>query len=111
VATDGAHFDSLSYPFFARSPSRPFGPGSTRAAAIIAASKYIRLAEDGSDEEGAVRRLVGRVNPRNPKGVRLGLSMSVQCVLPGEHAYTHRHSAAATDDSSELPSCGVKQKP
>jgi gentisate 1,2-dioxygenase len=64
--------------------------------AVVAASKFVRLAEDANDTEGVVRRLVGRVNPRNPKGARTALSLSVQCVLPGEQAFTHRHSPAAT---------------
>jgi gentisate 1,2-dioxygenase len=64
--------------------------------AVIAASKHVRLATDAADEGGVVRRLVGRVNPRNPKGAHVALNLSVQCVLPGEQAYTHRHSPAAT---------------
>jgi gentisate 1,2-dioxygenase len=64
--------------------------------AVIAASQFVRLATDASDSEGVVRRLVGRVNPRNAKGARIGLGLSIQCVLPGEQAYTHRHSPAAT---------------
>ena len=64
--------------------------------AVIAASKFVRLATDAADTDGAVRRLVGRVNLRNAKDARIGLNLSVQCVLPGEQAYTHRHSPAAT---------------
>ena len=64
--------------------------------AVIGASKYVRLASDAADKDGAVRRLVGRVNPRNPQGARPVLSLGIQCVLPGEQAYTHRHSPAAT---------------
>src|SRR5678815_3224282 len=54
--------------------------------AVVGAARYVRLANDATDVDGAVRRLVGRVNPRNPKGVRPSLSLAVQCVVPGEQA-------------------------
>jgi gentisate 1,2-dioxygenase len=64
--------------------------------AVIGSSKYVRLATDFEDRGGAVRRLTGIANPRNSKGARVPLTLFVQCVLPGEQALSHRHSAGAT---------------
>jgi gentisate 1,2-dioxygenase len=64
--------------------------------AVIGTSKYIRLAVDFEDRGGAVRRLTRFVNPRNTKGVRLPLTLNIQCILPGEQGISHRHSAGAT---------------
>lgn len=64
--------------------------------AVIGSSKFVRLAENFEDRGGAVRRLTGIANPRNSRGARVPLTLFVQCVLPGEQALSHRHSAGAT---------------
>jgi 1-hydroxy-2-naphthoate dioxygenase len=45
--------------------------------------------------EDAIRRNLGLLNPRNAKGVNANLGLGLQCVMPGEQAISHRHSAAA----------------
>lgn len=42
----------------------------------------------------AIRRNIGLLNPRNGRGVT-SIGLGLQCVLPGEQAPSHRHSAAA----------------
>jgi gentisate 1,2-dioxygenase len=64
--------------------------------AVIGSAKYVRLAKDFEDRGGAVRRLTGTTNPRNSKGAQVPIRLIVQCVLPGEQALSHRHSAGAT---------------
>jgi len=64
--------------------------------AVIGASKVVRLATSAGDLGGTVRRVMHMVNPRNPKGAKVPLALGVQCVLPGEQAISHRHSAGAT---------------
>ena len=44
--------------------------------------------------EDAIRRNLGLLNPRNGPGVT-SIGLGLQCVLPGEQAPSHRHSAAA----------------
>jgi gentisate 1,2-dioxygenase len=65
--------------------------------AILGLAKLMPLATSEEDRRnGVLRRTVQRVNPRNSKGARLPLALSVQSVLPGEQAISHRHSAGAT---------------
>jgi len=64
--------------------------------AVVGTSKYVRLAQNFEDRGGAVRRLTTLVNPKNSPGARVPLQLHVQCVLPGEQALSHRHSAGAT---------------
>lgn len=45
--------------------------------------------------EEAFRRNIGLVNPRNGQGVMANVGLGLQCVLPGESAPQHRHSASA----------------
>ena len=45
--------------------------------------------------DDAIRRNIGLLNPRDAKGVQANLGLGLQCVLPGEQAISHRHSAAA----------------
>jgi len=63
--------------------------------AVLASAKFVRLAANFEDRGGTVRRLTTLANPRNSKA-RAPLTLHVQCVLPGEQALSHRHSAGAT---------------
>jgi len=45
--------------------------------------------------QDAIRRNVGLLNPRDGRGVSANIGLGLQCVLPGEQAISHRHSAAA----------------
>jgi len=45
--------------------------------------------------EEAFRRNIGLVNPRNAPGLMSNLTVGLQCVMPGESAPQHRHSASA----------------
>lgn len=46
------------------------------------------------DEELVIRRNLGLLNPDNARGVT-SIGLGLQCVMPGEQAVSHRHSAAA----------------
>src|SRR2546430_1729249 len=45
--------------------------------------------------EDAIRRNIGLLNPRDGKGVNATIGLGLQCVMPGEQAISHRHSASA----------------
>ena len=45
--------------------------------------------------DDAIRRNVGLLNPRDGRGVNANLGLGLQCVMPGEQAISHRHSASA----------------
>jgi gentisate 1,2-dioxygenase len=64
--------------------------------AVVGTAKYVRLADTFEDRGGAVRRLTTMANPKNSPGARVPLQLFIQCVLPGEQALSHRHSAGAT---------------
>jgi gentisate 1,2-dioxygenase len=56
--------------------------------AIVKAAEVVPI-------EQAFRRNIALRNPRNSPGTMTTVTMGVQCVLPGEVAPAHRHSAAA----------------
>lgn len=71
-----------------RDPKPYLWKWATAEAAILKMTEVVSL-------QDAIRRNIGFINPRNAKGVQANLGLGLQCVLPGEQAISHRHSAAA----------------
>jgi len=71
-----------------RDPKPYLWKWATVEAAITKMTEVVSL-------DDAIRRNIGLLNPRDAKGVQANLGLGLQCVLPGEQAISHRHSAAA----------------
>ncbi len=71
-----------------REPKPHLWKWATVEAAIMKMTEVVSL-------DDAIRRNLGLLNPRNSRGVSANLGLGLQCVLPGEQAPSHRHSAAA----------------
>ena len=71
-----------------REPKPYLWKRATVEAAITKMTEIVSL-------DDAIRRNIGLLNPRDARGVSANLGLGLQCVLPGEQAISHRHSAAA----------------
>jgi len=71
-----------------REPKPYLWKWATVEAAITKMTEVVSL-------DDAIRRNIGLLNPRDGRGVSANIGLGLQCVLPGEQAISHRHSAAA----------------